>query len=178
MENNPLKIQQEVKMKAWALQYWPKTVQIGQLNPNSSRLMLLPAFTHEDAIVAAEEGAFPILGLKKEDWFLTKAISVEYDQLFPGLAKIPEEKLEIGKMNEMIEYRGYQKSEVDAMINHFEEDGVNRFIVGLRLMLDRVDPTKSEKAAVERLITKTELKYAEKPNRAADEGDPGSTKRY
>ena len=164
---NPLVQKSEVKKKAWVLQYWPKQ---GMVSPVEEKIFLLPAFTLEEARGIAEEHSFPIAGMDRGEYVIVKTLSIDYDLLFPELAKEAEARLDVGKLNELIEYRGYQKHEIDGMINRFEEvDGTKRFIMGLRLMLDRADPTKQERAAVERLITKLEIRYGRKDAKSADQ---------
>ena len=177
------------KMRIFALLY-TKREKIAAFNIEDTILFLVAAFTLESAMEICAKG-FPEMNKKLEDYGVAKYVSLSYDKLLPGVTQPVFSSDDATRMLEAIKK---QIESVTSPINPVpapasppepvtsmketppevvQKKGVAVIIASTRFLLDRADPTGTERAAVARLVKKFEEKQGAFVSRKNEETKNG-----
>lgn len=147
-----LKRTAEQKLKAYAMQYTQPVLPIvssaDNTLPDSSILLLLSAYTLEEAITRGDMWLVKRFRVRSHGYTLQRYTSQEYDTLFPGL-KEPEKQIE-----------GVQKLSTPETV------GMAAFENNLKLLVDEGRATPDEREMMNKLLRRLKnrlrRKYANK----------------
>ena len=157
--NNPLN--QNRKLKAFALLYWPKDARKwwGRkiIEPKEVRLVLTSAFDLEEAARKCEQ-ELTIIGVNINNFILVKWVSLDYDQLFPGITATPSPAEILNKLTEILKIPEKKPAIIEKESGE-KKTPFEQFIYNIKFLMDKANADTDEREVISRLIERFRKRY-------------------